>query len=188
MARMRSSTKEHIRELNENLKEWDELGLTSNALDRTREMIKGFYKSAGKKVKDESLLSTRIKLTDEQADELDLLIEAMTSDPEMDIDYYIDKEMNINEDAFEKMRDKYPDAIQSKKDYIRAYDQLNRFKNDELLSSIMDSDQIMRLYGYGAKKGWKEEDINFIIGIEYNMSGATYDNLYNSILKAIEET
>ena len=186
MARMRKSTKEQAREVNKILKEWDELGMESNASRRAREMIKSFYQESGKKVKDESLISTRIKLSDDQADELELLIEQMQADPELDLDYYIDKNMDINEDAFEKMSEKYPNSIQSKKDYVKMYDQMNRFKNDELLSSILDSDQILRLYGYGAKKGWSERDVNFAIGIEYYTDGATSDNLYNRILDAIE--
>ena len=138
-------------------------------------------------------------MTEEQAEELFNIAYQMAHDPYTDINTY--KEMlevgdvadlgeqnrydTINLDGFKKINDRYAD-IRDLEDYVGFIDRMNNFKNNALLSSILESDQIAELYTLGTFAELTEQQIDEAIAMTYGHSGKTGDSLYETVLEAID--
>lgn len=184
--------------LNKLIDEWDDLGFSSNNMNLYQDMLEDFYEKNELKVKYKDKFSWQKKMTPEQAEELFDIAYKMASDPYVDPDTYqkmMDQDFDelgeqtkydtINVDAFSKISDRFAD-VSTLQDYVEFIDRMNNFKNNALLSSILDSNQVAELYTLGTFQELDEETVNNIIAMEYSMSGKTGDRLYETILEAID--
>lgn len=194
--------KKYIRDLflglNREMDLWDKKGLSSNNLNIFKDMIKDFYEKNNMKVKNKERFSWQKNMTEEQSDELFDIAYSMGMNPYTDISTYEDM-MNgsieefgtqdrydtINMDAFKKITEQYG-QVNTMQDYIDFIDRMNNFKNNALLSSILDSDQVAELYSLGHWADLDAATIDNLIAVEYSMTGKTKDRLYQTILEAIE--
>lgn len=190
---MRPETRRLLNKLNEVLDEWDDYNLTSNKINQTKDMIEEFYNKYGKKVKNNERFSTRIKLNYEQEEEFLNIAESMALDDRSYVETYEDEfdeldtlvyDKPINIDAFNKMKEQYPEYFDDLQDYIHFFDRINNFKDDKVLSSILSSDQYVSLMNYGSSV-FDENELDKMLVTEYEQTGLKGKSLYEKILGMI---
>jgi hypothetical protein len=184
--------KKQIERANKKIKEWLDVGLTSNELRMAQKFFKDFYKANKKRVKNNDLLSKNILVTRREQQEYQQIVNYVLSD-EFDTpterqkqnkklrDYWEDKKPV--QDRFASAQDKY--NVEDEQDYIDFTDDINRVNNDRMLSSIMSSDQWAILRGYGKRYNMSFEKIQEIALDIYNRTGKTYDSLFNEVLSSM---
>lgn len=194
--------KKYIRDLflglNAEMDEWAKRGLSSNNLNLFKDKLEDFYERNNLKVKNPERFSWQKGMTEEQADELFDIAYQMGVNPYIEVSTYEDmmeqdfsdlgtqnRYDTINMDAFQKINEQHGE-IQDLQDYVDFIDRMNNFKNNALLSSILDSNQIAELYSVGYWGGLDSDTIDDIIAFEYSLTGKTKDKLYESILEAID--
>lgn len=190
---MRAETRRLLNKLNDVLDEWDDYNLTSNKINQTKDMIEEFYNKYGKEVKNNERFSTRIKLNNEQEEELLNIAESMALDDRSYVETYEDEfdeidtlsyDKPINIDAFNKMKEQYPEYFDDLQDYIHFFDRINNFKDDKVLSSILSSDQYVSLMNYGSSD-FDENELDKMLVTEYEQTGMKGKSLYEKILGMI---
>lgn len=190
---MRSETRRLLNKLNDVLDEWDDYNLTSNKINQTKDMIEEFYNKYGKEVKNNERFSTRIKLNYEQEEEFLNIAESMALDDRSYVETYEDEfdeldtlvyDKPINIDAFNKMKEQYPEYFDDLQDYIHFFDRINNFKDDKVLSSILSSDQYVSLMNYGSSD-FDENELDKMLVTEYEQTGMKGKSLYEKILGMI---
>ena len=184
--------KKQIERANKKIKEWLDVGLTSNELRMAQKFFQDFYKANKKRVKNADLLSKNILVTKREQQEYQQIVNYVLSD-EFDTpterqkqnkklrDYWEDKQSV--KDRFEDAQDKY--NVEDEQDYIDFTDDMNRVNNDRMLSSIMSSEQWAILRGYGQRYNMSFEKIQEIALDIYNRTGKTYDSLFNEVLSSM---
>lgn len=184
--------KKQIERANKKIKEWTDVGLSSNELRMAQKFFQDFYKANKKRVKNNDLLSKNILVTKREQQEYQQIVNYVLSD-EFDTpterqkqnkklrDYWEDKQQV--KDRFASAQDKY--NVEDEQDYIDFTDDINRVNNDRMLSSIMSSDQWAILRGYGKRYNISFEKIQEIALDIYNRTGKTYDSLFNEILSSM---
>jgi hypothetical protein len=184
--------KKQIERANKKIKEWLDVGLSSNELRMAQKFFKDFYKANKKRVKNNDLLSKNILVTRREQQEYQQIVNYVLSD-EFDTpterqkqnkklrDYWEDKKPV--QDRFAEAQDKY--NVEDEQDYIDFTDDINRVNNDRMLSSIMSSDQWAILRGYGKRYNMSFEKIQEIALDIYNRTGKTYDSLFNEVLSSM---
>ena len=173
--------------LNKTLDDWKGKG-RSNAVRMVESELKDFYESIGKNPKQENRFNTRLKLTEEQAEELySIAQQALESDIYFeDYEYKYEGFDKIEEKdikKFESLEGRY--GIDTFQDFIDFTDMMKRFKNDRLMNSILSSSQYASLVRQAESHGMDEDELEEHIYFEYSLQGIEYDDLYEFIYKNI---
>ena len=176
-----------LNQLNKVLDDWKGKG-RSNDVRMIESELQEFYESIGKNPKQENRFNTRLKLTEEQADELyNIAQQAMESDI-----YYEEWESKFegyeeltDEDVtkFESLEGKY--GIETFQHFVDFYEKMNRFKTDRVISSVLSSSQYASLARQAEENGMDEEELEERIYFEYSLQGLEQDDLYEFIYKSI---
>ena len=184
--------KKQIERANKKIKEWLDVGLTSNELRMAQKFFKDFYKANKKRVKNNDLLSKNILVTKREQQEYQQIVNYVLSD-EFDTpterqkqnkklrDYWEDKQQV--KDRFASAQDKF--GVEDEQDYVDFIDDINRINNDRLYSAIMNSEQWAILRSYGKKYNISFEKIQEIAVDIYMRTGKTYDALFNEVLNVL---
>ena len=184
--------KKQIERANKKIKEWLDVGLTSNELRMAQKFFKDFYKANKKRVKNNDLLSKNILVTRREQQEYQQIVNYVLSD-EFDTpterqkqnkklrDFWEDKQQV--KDRFASAQDKF--GVEDEQDYVDFIDDINRVNNDRLYSAIMNSEQWAILRSYGKKYNISFEKIQEIAVDIYMRTGKTYDALFNEVLSVL---
>ncbi len=182
-----------VERVNKIFNEWKSEGLTSNDFELAQGLLRRFYRESRKKnVKEKEMASKRILVDKGQKEEYNKILDFILSDEFIDLK----KRQNENESlrqkfnekskkTFDSLKNKY-DFINDEQSFINFTDNMNRFKNDRMLSAILSSEQIANLYGYGIDKGFTESQIDNILIDTYNQVGFTGLTLYEKTLKKMK--
>lgn len=179
--------------VNKIFNEWKSEGLTSNDFELAQGLLRRFYRESRKKnVKEKEMASKRILVDKGQKEEYNKILDFILSDEFIDLK----KRQNENESirqkfnekskkTFDTLKNKY-NFVNDEQSFINFTDNMNRFKNDRMLSAILSSEQIANLYGYGIDKGFTESQIDDILLKTYNQVGFTGLTLYEKTLKKMK--
>ena len=182
-----------VEKVNKIFNEWKSEGLTSNDFELAQGLLKRFYKESRKKnIKEKEMASKRIFVDKGQKEEYNKILDFILSDEFIDLK----KRQNENEiirqkfnekskKTFDTLKDKY-NFINDEQSFIHFTDNMNRFKNDRMLSAILSSDQIANLYGHGIDKGYKESQIDEMIIDTYKKTGLRGSSMYEKTLKKMK--
>ena len=182
-----------VKKVNKILNDWKSQGLTSNDYQLATNLLKRFYRESKKKnVKDKEIASSRILVDYKQRVEYNKILDYILSNDFIDLE----KRKNENEilrqkfnekskKTFNTLKDKY-NFINDEQSFIDFTDNMNRFKNDRMLSAILSSEQIANLYGYGIDTGFTEEQIDEKLLETYHQKGFTGLTLYEKTLKKMK--
>lgn len=184
--------KKQIERANKKIKEWTDVGLTSNELRMAQKFFQDFYKANKKRVKNTDLLSKNILVTKREQQEYQQIVNYILSD-EFDTPTERQKQNKKLRDYWEnkqQVKDRFASAqekfgVEDEQDYVDFVDDIKRVNNDRLLSTIMDSKQWAILRGYGKRYNISFEKIQEIALDIYYRTGKTYDALFNEVLSVI---
>lgn len=188
---MKKEVRKLLNVLNHVMREWKQnIGAENNAVRMVKGQLENFYEKIGKNPKNPREFNTRLKLTEDQQEELEQIA---FSAVEQDI-YYEDwqplfsENTNIEDEekgiqTFESLRGQY--GIDTYQDFIDFYESMNRFKNDRYLTSIMTSDQYAELVNFAEENGLTEDYVREAAIFEYSLSGSTGGDLYDFIYQSI---
>ena len=179
-----------VEKVNKIFNEWKSEGLTSNDFELAQGLLRRFYRESRKKnVKEKEMASSRILVDKGQKEEYNKILDFILSDEFIDLKTRQNENENIRQKfnekskkTFDTLKDKY-NFINDEQSFINFTDNMNRFKNDRMLSAILSSEQIANLYGYGIDKGFTESQIDDILLDTYNKVGFTGLTLYEKTLK-----
>ena len=166
-------------QLNKALDEWDALGVKPNDVRYAENMLNQFYEWVGKEPKNPDRFSSRLKLDDDQMEELEEIAQAIAN---MDI-YASDEYDESFIKKFEKVKGKH--NIETIEDYKNFIDGQQRFKDNVLIASVMDWYEYEKLTMKANKKGWNEERLNTLIIDVYQKYGYEGEQLYEFVYKHI---
>lgn len=171
---MNKETRELFNALNDNMDEWDKAGVKPKAVEMYEDMLSDFYEKIGKNPKDDRF-NTRLKLTPEQEDELLDIAQSMANNT-----YTYDE---TYADVYNKYKDRYGwSDVSEAVDFLET---MEKYRSDSLLREVLSSEQIMELYSEANSQGLSDDDIEQMIYLEYSMSGASGEKLFNAIQGAI---
>lgn len=190
--------KKKIEAANKRLGQFGKKNLTSNDVKLFQNMIKGFNLRYGIKTDKPEEISTTAWYTKEQQKELRSIINAIYDNPRTSYQYWRTKqkemltsgldpselgESNLNLDMVEKLHDKY--GFTEEQEFIDFFDEMDRFRNTSVLSQILDSDEEVDLVSYGKEMDLDITDIHELILNEYQRTGRTHTDLYNTVFDAL---
>lgn len=191
--RLSSYMQKRVKKVNKILNDWKSQGLTSNDYQLATNLLRRFYRESKKKnVKNKEIASSRILVDYKQRVEYNKILDYILSNEFIDLE----KRKNENEilrqkfnekskKTFNTLKDKY-NFINDEQSFIDFTDNMNRFKNDRMLSAILSSEQIANLYGYGIDKGFTEDQIDEKLLDTYHQKGFTGLTLYEKTLKKMK--
>lgn len=172
-----------MKELNKTLDDWDELGVKPNEVRQAEHMLELFYEWSGKNPKDTARFSTRLKLTDEQQEELEQIAQSFVN-----MDIFADEHYKENFlKAWERAKQHGFENIEEYKNFIDAKE---RFEKEKLIASIMsyyEYEMIKRKYSRNHKNEISEEDLNKLILNIYKSTGKEGEELYEFVYKNINK-
>lgn len=182
-----------VEKVNKIFNEWKSEGLTSNDFELAQGLLRRFYRESRKKnVKEKEMASKRILVDKGQKEEYNKILDFILSDEFIDLKTRQNENESIRQKfnekskkTFDTLKDKY-NFINDEQSFINFTDNMNRFKNDRMLSAILSSEQIANLYGYGIDKGFTESQIDDILLKTYNQVGFTGLTLYEKTLKKMK--
>jgi len=182
-----------VEKVNNIFNEWKSEGLTSNDFELAQGLLRRFYRESRKKnVKEKEMASKSILVDKGQKEEYNKILDFILSDEFIDLNTRQNENecirQKFNEKSkktFDTLKDKY-NFINDEQSFINFTDNMNRFKNDRMLSAILSSEQIANLYGYGIDKGFTESQIDDILLKTYNQVGFTGLTLYEKTLKKMK--
>lgn len=190
--------KKRIEAANKRLGQFGNMNLTSNDVKLFQNMIKGFNLRYGIKTDNPEEISKTAWYTKEQQQELRSIINAIYDNPRTSYQYWRTKqkemltsgldpselgESNLNLDMVEKLHDKY--GFTEEQEFIDFFDEMERFRNTSVLSQILDSDEEVDLVSYGKEMDLDITDIHELILNEYQRTGRTHTDLYNTVFDAL---
>lgn len=169
-----------FKRINEELEKWDFLGVKPNEVRHAEHMLEMFYDWVGKKPKDNTRFNTRLKLTNDQQDELEEIALSF-ADMEIYSDNYYDESFMK---AFEKVKGRYGiNTIEQYRDYVDAKD---RYRDERLISSILswyEYEKLKQKYSKKYKREVSESELNELIKSIYFDTGKEHDDLYEFVYK-----
>lgn len=184
--------KRKAKRVNRIINMWDNAGLSTNDLEVAKDLLSDFYADIGKTVVDTEKASERIKLSRSEKEEYNKILDYILYNDDLDLSRRTLKNQQIrsswndvNASTYEKVKDQY-DQVYDEQSFINFVDRMNKTKNNRVLSSIFDSDQIARLYSIGFNNQMKETEINRLVIQTYEETGKTYDALLEEIIDLIE--
>ena len=165
-----------------NAYEWDE---QPESVKQYRDILEDFYERNGNNPADSSNFNSRVKLSTDAEEELADIATAFLNDRATDTDYY--------EEFFSQDRSNWRKrmGIKNMDDLVTWLDRMERYKNDALLSAILDSEQIAELHKEASKKDKKgnvvmsEEKLYETIMDNYKKTGE--EDLYNVVWNEIKK-
>ena len=165
-----------FKEVNKLFKDWNKYGYAPNGVRQAQNQLEQFYEWANKKPKNNDLISTRMKFTDDQLDELTEIAKSV-----------LDSDINFDPDA---LYDKYQKAhgkhgIYSFEDYIDFLDQKEIFSKEKVISSSMSYYEYEKLLQRATKKKVSRETLDDMIEHEYMINGLKGEDLYDFIYKSL---
>lgn len=179
-----------VEKVNKIFSDWKSEGLTSNDFELAQGLLRRFYRESRKKnVKEKEMASSRILVDKGQKEEYNKILDFILSDEFIDLKTRQNENESIRQKfnekskkTFDTLKNKY-NFVNDEQSFINFTDNMNRFKNDRMLSAILSSEQIANLYGYGIDKGFTESQIDDILLDTYNKVGFTGLTLYEKTLK-----
>ena len=171
-----------MKELNKALDEWEKLNVKPNEVRQAEHMLELFYDWSGKKPKDTARFNTRLKLTEEQQDELEQIAQSFVDMEIFASDYYDEPFMK----AFEKVKGRYGiNTIDEYRDYVDAKD---RYRSEKIVTSVIGwykYDKLKQRYSKSFNEQVSEEDLNELLTNVYLATGKEKEDLYEFIYKNI---
>ena len=168
-------------QLNKALDEWDALGIKPNAVRYAENMLESFYEWAGKKPKNGDRFNSRLRLDEDETEEL---IEIAKSISDMDI-YVGDKYDEQFLKAYETVKASGKHNIKTLEDYQRFVDAKERFAENKLIGSTISYYEYERLLLKARRKNksFTEKQLNEKIIELYNQTGYEGEGLYEFVYK-----
>ena len=133
-----------VEKVNKIFSDWKSEGLTSNDFELAKGLLRRFYRESRKKnVKEKEMASKRILVDKGQKEEYNKILDFILSDEFIDLK----KRQNENESirqkfnekskkTFDTLKNKY-NFVNDEQSFINVTDNMNRFKNDSMLSAIL---------------------------------------------------
>ena len=174
--------REIIREANDRLLDWEDVGNVPDSIQQYRDMLSNFYRDAGKNVKNPKIISSHAKLTDEQEEELIDIAESINANEKTDIELYEDFLTDQN-----RSNQREALGVTDIESAVEILDILNNYSSNASLSSMLSSDQVVELFQEGHDKGLSDDEIEQYIEDAYNDTGAEGNDLYTMVWDAIDE-
>lgn len=178
--------KQLFSQLNKVLDEWEQLGVKPNEVRQAEHMLELFYEWSGKNPKNKDRFSTRLKLTDDQQEELEQIAQSFVN-----MDIFVDEQYEENFlKAWESAKNNPNNNFKNIEDYKNWVDAKDRFEQERLLSSVMnyyEYEMIKRKYSRKYKQEINEDDLKELILNVYKSSGMEKEDLYEFIYKNINK-
>lgn len=178
---MQVENREIINEARDRMMEWNAYDYDEQpeAVKQYRDILEDFYDRNNNNPSDTSNFNSRVKLSRDAEEELTDIATAFLNDRATDTDYY--------EEFFSRERANWRKrmGIKNMDDLVNWLDRMERYKNDALLSAILDSEQIAELHKEADKKGMSEEKLYETIMDNYKKTGE--EDLYNVVWNEIKK-
>ena len=178
--------KQLFSQLNKTLDDWEQLGVKTNEVRQAEHMLEMFYDWSGKNPKNKDRFSTRIKLTDDQQEEIEQIAQSFEN-----MDIFVDKHYEEKFlEAWETAKNNPNNDFKNIEDYKNWVDAKQRFENERLLSSVMsyyEYEMIKRKYSRKYNQEINENDLNELIINIYKSTGMEKEDLYEFVYKNINK-
>lgn len=178
--------KQLFRQLNETLDDWEELGVKPNEVRQAEHMLEMFHDWSGKNPKNKDRFSTRLKLTDDQQEELEQIAQSFVN-----MDIFADEQYEENFlKAWETAKNNPNNNFKNIEDYKNWVDAKDRFEQERLLASVMnyyEYEMIKRKYSRKYKQEINEDDLKKLILNVYKSTGKEKEDLYEFVYKNIRK-
>lgn len=165
--------RQYLNKLNEAIKEWNELGVMSNAIQEIKDELWMLYDDIGRSPKNEDMFNTRMYLTPDQEDRMMDIANAMYNDSHNFLGTYEDIQ---KERGF--------DSLSETVDFINMAEE---FEDDEFYNTIFDSEEYIEIFQYAEDKGMNRNKVEAKIMKLYKQKGFTHGKLSNRIFRFIDE-
>ena len=186
--------KKKVEKAAKRLEQWNEAGVSSNEQRAAEFLLEKFYKDNKKQVKDTRSPNQRIRVSKSERQEYDAILnyilDVMDTPSERNVNNKRIRDLwDINDDNraksnYDMFSNRY--NVHDEQDFIDAVDDVNRIKNDRVLSDLLSSDQWLILRGYGLQLNKPMSEIEKMALDIYNKTGKTYDTLFNEIITFLE--
>ena len=206
--RMNKAIKDLVYVINKALNEWENYGVKPNDVRIAENQIEQFYNWIGREPKRNDRISSRMKYTDDQLDELKELAISLSDKKIVMEEYYSDTFLQHYENIKDKkgysdlqeyindFQSRYEKAagkrgIESLDDYINLINQKEIFLQEKLIASVInyyEYKDIQEKYRRAKSKRRKpvtDDEINNFILKQYNKKGYVGNELYEFIYKNI---
>lgn len=175
-----------MKELNKTLDDWESLGVKPNEVRQAEHMLELFYEWSGKSPKNKDRFSTRLKLTNDQQEELEQIAQSFVN-----MDIFADEQYEENFlKAWETAKNNPNNNFKNIEEYKNWVDAKDRFEQERLLASVMgyyEYEMIKRKYSRKYKQEINEADLKELITSIYNSTGMEKEDLYEFIYKNIKK-
>lgn len=176
---MNQTNKNYARTLNRRLNQWDDEGLENNLVKETRENLELFYDKYGIET-DDNYFATNIHLSPEAEEEFERIMDAFGDKAGSSV--------NEMKRKYEEQSDEFKErfGVESMEDYIEFTDNMKNAMSNEMIKDIISSEEIAELYSIASNRQISADDVDYMLMMEYQSGGKTFESLYNQILGAIE--
>lgn len=187
--------KKRLKAANKRLMKFANKKLKTNDVTMFRNMIKEYNKKYG--IKGE-MFNPFAYYSKQMRKELNMLINSIYANPKTSYSYWKKRqeemtisnldssklgEGDLNMDMVEKLHNQF--GLTTEQDFIDFFDEMDRFRNTSILSQILDSDEEVDLVSYGKEMDLDITDIHELILSEYQRTGRTHTDLYNTVFDAL---
>ena len=187
--------KKRLKAANKRLMKFANKKLKTNDVTMYRKMIKDFNKKYGIKG---DMFNPMAYYSKQMKKELKQLIDSIYANPKTSYSYWKKRqdemtmrnldssklgEGDLNMDMVEKLHNMF--GLTTEQDFIDFFDEMDRFRNTSVLSQILDSDEEVDLVSYGKEMDLDLTDIHELILDEYQRTGRTHTDLYNTVFDAL---
>ena len=187
--------KKRLKAANKRLMKFANKKLKTNDVTMYRKMIKDFNKKYGIKG---DMFNPMAYYSKQMKKELKQLIDSIYANPKTSYSYWKKRqdemtmrnldssklgEGDLNMDMVEKLHNMF--GLTTEQDFIDFFDEMDRFRNTSVLSQILDSDEEVDLVSYGKEMDLDITDIHELILDEYQRTGRTHTDLYNTVFDAL---
>lgn len=165
--------RQFLNKLNEAIREWNDLGVMSNAIQEIKDELWMLYDDIGRSPKNEDMFNTRMHLTPDQEDRMMDIANAMYNDSHNFLGTYEDIQ---KERGF--------DSLSETVDFINMAEE---FEDDEFYNTIFDSEEYIEIFQYAEDKGMNRNKVEAKIMKLYKQKGFTHAKLSNRIFRFIDD-
>ena len=176
---MNQTNKNYARTLNRYLKQWDNAGVSSDLVDETRANLEMFYDKYGIET-DDNFFNPNMELSESAETEFEMIMDSFGDKAGSSINEMKRQYESVSEEFKERF------GVESFEDYIEFTDNMKNAMSNANIKDIISSEQIAELYSVASSKNMSANDVDYMMMLEYQSSGKTYEKLYNQILGAIE--
>lgn len=187
--------KKRLKAANKRLMKFANKKLKTNDVTMYKNLIKSFNKRYGIKG---DMFNPMAYYSKQMKKELKQLIDSIYANPKTSYSYWKKRqeemtmrnldssklgEGDLNMDMVEKLHNMF--GLTTEQDFIDFFDEMDRFRNTSVLSQILDSDEEVDLVSYGKEMDLDITDIHELILNEYQRTGRTHTDLYNTVFDAL---